>query len=120
VIFRTRRPEAPEPAPREVKPPSDFSGFTLESTTGPESGRAFPLALGEFTLGRDDVNRIVIADPNISRVHANLAVGTDAVEITDLNSRNGTYINGERIASARLSVGDELRVGMSVLVLRGR
>lgn len=120
VIFRSRRSDAAGPAPQEVKLPPDFSGFTLESTTGPESGRSFPLPLGEFTLGRDDVNRIVVADPNISRVHANIAVGTEAIEIADLNSRNGTYINGERITTGRLAVGDELRVGMSVLVLRGR
>ena len=70
------------------------------------------------TIGREgsDIN---IADPEVSRRHATIRSEGGAVAIEDLNSTNGTFVNGERITGMRvLSEGDEVRFGMTVWKLQ--
>jgi hypothetical protein len=70
------------------------------------------------TIGREgsDIN---IADPEVSRRHATIRSEGGAVAIEDLNSTNGTFVNGERITGTRvLSEGDEVRFGMTVWKLQ--
>ena len=80
---------------------------------GPDSGREFPLA-GAFAIaiGRADEAGIVIDDDQVSRRHALVTVFEDGARIDDLDSTNGTWVNGARIAVPHpLLEGDELRVG---------
>ncbi len=69
------------------------------------------------TLGRNPDNRIVISSSYISGYHArfNRVKGTDAYEITDLQSHNGTRINGSRIETQRLCHGDMIQLGPALL-----
>jgi DNA-binding winged helix-turn-helix (wHTH) protein len=71
---------------------------------------------GDHLLGRDGDVAIWLESPSVSRHHARIRVsGTDAT-IEDLGSKNGTYLQGERLASpSPLTDGDEIRLG-SVLV----
>lgn len=65
----------------------------------------------ELTIGRQGCD-VTIASPQISRRHAQIASSGDDAEITDLGSRNGTFVNDARIAGAQaLSPGDRVRVG---------
>jgi class 3 adenylate cyclase len=67
---------------------------------------------GELSLGRGDDAGLVIDDPEISRAHAVIAQTADGIEIRDLSSLNGTWVNGERITTpTSLSAGDVVKVG---------
>ena len=47
----------------------------------------------------------------VSRLHCRLEAGLDSLEVFDLESTNGTYVNDKRVDRARLAIGDRLRVG---------
>jgi DNA-binding CsgD family transcriptional regulator len=78
------------------------------------------LEAGRMTLGTDPANDLALpADPTVSRLHAALErYGADWC-VRDLDSRNGTFVNGQRVWRERpLRPGDELRVGATRLVYR--
>lgn len=81
--------------------------FVLRGVSGPTFGRNFGLN-GELTLGRQADCDISIPMGEISRRHVRLRPGPDGVLVEDLNSANGTRINGERIRNGLLKPGDEL------------
>ena len=69
----------------------------------------------ELVVGRENAG-LTIEDEEISRRHAVIRPGDGGVEIEDLGSRNGTFVNGVRIESAtRLAGGDTVKLGQSVL-----
>jgi pSer/pThr/pTyr-binding forkhead associated (FHA) protein len=83
-------------------------------------GKSYALASNTVTLGRDASCDIVLNDANISRRHAQFTqdvIGT--WKVTDLNSTNGTRVNGSIITSALLRDGDEVAVGVTILEFRG-
>lgn len=73
------------------------------------------------TIGRNEESDIFLVDPSVSRNHATLTAQDGVVEVEDLHSTNGTFVNGERIASARLVVsGDVLTFGNTEMRLESR
>ncbi len=75
---------------------------------------------GEVTFGRSRGAIVSVKDDDVSRLHARVRRTGDAIEVEDLGSRNGTWVNGERIAGARrLAPGDELKMG-SIHAVVGR
>jgi hypothetical protein len=92
----------------------------LEISEGPQAGKEFTLS-GTPTIGRDPGADIVVDDPEASRRHAQVRQGAGGGwEVEDLGSRNGTYVNDSPIDSPRpLAAGDELRIGTTVLVVKG-
>lgn len=82
-------------------------------------GRRIPLQPGDNILGRDVPDGVSIESPSVSRRHARISVTEGLATIADLGSKNGTYVRGERIATAvPLSDGDEVRAGAVVLKFR--
>lgn len=78
---------------------------------GAEGGRRVQIG-GSLTLGRGDEAGLVIDDPEISRAHAVLGSTAKGLEVEDLGSLNGTWVNGERITSATpLAPGDVIKIG---------
>lgn len=75
------------------------------------------LPQGELILGRSSSCGLVLPDQKISHQHARLRVDGQSVLIEDLGSRNGTFVNGERVESADLGVGDEIRLGDTTIRL---
>ncbi len=75
---------------------------------------------GVRTIGRATGADFIIDAPLVSRVHCRLTALPDgALEVRDLDSTNGTFINGERIGTGRLASGDRLGVGrVELLALR--
>jgi pSer/pThr/pTyr-binding forkhead associated (FHA) protein len=71
-----------------------------------------PLEPGEYTLGRSTEVDIQIQDPGISRKHLVIIVD-EKVIVKDLNSTNGTYINGERITEFEVEEQITFRVGVT-------
>src|SRR5262245_42173339 len=85
-----------------------------------KDGRRIPLSSGENILGRDLEGIIDIDSPSVSRRHARIRVLEHDATIEDLESKNGTYVRGERVSTApvTLSDGDDLRVGSVSLRFR--
>ena len=85
--------------------------------------REFVLPVGRSTIGRKPENDVVIADPSASRVHAafDYEPGDNALTVRDMGSRNGTFVNHERLAAAhRLSRHDQVRIGQHLIRFSSR
>lgn len=93
--------------------------FVLEIIEGPEAGRLIPLN-GPVELGRDPAAGVaLLQDELISRRHVRITPESDGARIEDLDSRNGTFVDGDQIFSpAHLAPDGQLLVGVSVLQLR--
>src|SRR5438270_426556 len=83
---------------------------------GPFRGTTFSLRDGEVSVGREASNDLWIADASLSRRHCMLNGNGETFSLRDLGSRNGTLVNGVPVDEKRLSHGDQITVGGSVLV----
>jgi pSer/pThr/pTyr-binding forkhead associated (FHA) protein len=63
------------------------------------------------TVGRATGADFIVEAMLVSRVHCRLTAGATALEVVDLDSTNGTFVNGERVDRALLKIGDRLGVG---------
>src|SRR5713101_5724260 len=81
-------------------------------------GDVFPLTVGHrYTLGRTGTNRIVLKDDLCSREHAEVYQSEGRWRVRDLNSLNGTRVNGSRLEEeSDLSVQDEIYLGHTTLL----
>ena len=87
---------------------------SLRAREGPLAGQRLTVE-SALTLGRGAAD-VVIDDPEISRRHALVRAGDGYLEIEDLDSLNGTWVNDARIsASVRVRPGDVVRLGTTVL-----
>ncbi len=76
-----------------------------------------PLQLSEFlNIGRDSGNQLVLTDPFVSARHARIDRRANTYSLKDLQSRNGTFINGIRVTEAQLTLNDQIRFGESVFL----
>ncbi|MGH9494861.1 MAG: sigma 54-interacting transcriptional regulator, partial [Candidatus Sulfotelmatobacter sp.] len=83
---------------------------------GPSKDLTIPLLDGEATLGRDPANAVAIIDPSVSRKHCLLREEDGRFQIRDLDSRNGTMVNGLPVKEQWLRHGDEIATGDSVFL----
>jgi pSer/pThr/pTyr-binding forkhead associated (FHA) protein len=92
--------------------------FRLRVSGGDHDGEIHSIenTLGA-TIGRSSSNSISLRDSKVSRTHCQIRLSEDGFIIADLQSTNGTYVNGERINEQPLNVGDEVRVGNTMLRL---
>ena len=87
-------------------------------TQGPLTGQRLEPE-GELVIGREGA-ALTIEDSELSRRHAVVRPVDGGIEIEDLGSLNGTFVNGQRItAPTRLAGGDSVKLGQSVLALEG-
>lgn len=85
----------------------------LLAQSGPLSGQQWAVN-GTLTIGRDESCEVVIPDRQVSRQHACLTLRGSAVFLEDLNSKNGTYLNGHLLsAPTQLRESDEIRVAFA-------
>jgi pSer/pThr/pTyr-binding forkhead associated (FHA) protein len=88
----------------------------LKFTQGPRSGQTLELE-NELVIGREGA-AVTIEDSELSRRHAAVRPVDGGIEIEDLGSLNGTFVNGKRIdAPTRLAGGDSVKIGQSILEL---
>ena len=80
--------------------------------------QTFDILEEKTTVGRVDDNSLRLDDPSVSSHHAEILLVGEQLQIHDLGSTNGTFINGEQISDAVLNPGDELRFGSIVCYLR--
>jgi sigma-B regulation protein RsbU (phosphoserine phosphatase) len=84
---------------------------TLQLLRGPEPGRSFSLDRFETTVGKDASCDIVLPDKTVSKRHARIRRQDDGLYLCDLNSLNGTHLNGKRLSGpAKLHNGDSIRI----------
>ncbi|HVU28528.1 MAG TPA: FHA domain-containing protein [Verrucomicrobiae bacterium] len=81
------------------------------------TGRTHDLNVERTTVGRVEDNTLQIADPSVSSHHGEIILQGSEVLIRDLNSTNGTFINGEKIGEKILKPGQTLRLGQVELKL---
>lgn len=86
---------------------------------GPDQGRRFDLGIEPLYLGRGGQNEVRILDTEVSRRHAVISLQDGAWKIEDLNSSNGTYVNGRLVSSALIQPGDQIQLGRTILLFTG-
>ncbi len=102
VLSATATPTQPQVAP--------IASLLVRS--GSQKGRRLPVKVAEVSIGRAEYNDIVIADPSVSTSHAKLQRREDIWTLSDLESTNGTFVEGERLSGeVALSPGTTVRFG---------
>ena len=92
---------------------------TLFVIRGTDQGSRFELTEPTVRLGRDASNTIQLHDTEVSRHHAEIRRVDDDYAISDLNSSNGTFVNGQRIRQQHLASGDQIQVGSTLMLYTG-
>jgi sigma-B regulation protein RsbU (phosphoserine phosphatase) len=82
----------------------------LTGLDGAAAGRRYPLQ-APCLIGRDAYNHIIVKDPRVSRQHARVTPEAGGFVVYDLDSANGTFVNGAPVRRRRLTPGDMLRFG---------
>ena len=92
--------------------------YQIEFVEGSEKGVCYRLhpSVGAV-LGRSPTSHIFVRERNTSRAHCQIQVGVDQCLIQDLNSTNGTYVDGERVTEAPLRVGNVVKIGRNIFRL---
>jgi hypothetical protein len=106
--------------PKAMKYLGDSRKLTVSRLVLMKDGneRSFPLTRDSYTLGRHRNNDILITDPKISSFHARIDRSAEGFVLVDLNSLNGTFLNGKKIETGLLKTGDELRLGTARLMYK--
>jgi ABC transport system ATP-binding/permease protein len=86
--------------------------WILQSSESGPGALTFRLRPGVTkTVGRATRADFIVDAALVSRLHCRITAGDENLEVVDLRSRNGTYVNDQRVSSARLGSGDRLRIG---------
>ena len=86
---------------------------------GPDRGRTFQTGAETVLLGRDS-DEITLTDQTVSRRHCELRPDNGAWILRDMQSANGTYVNGVRVhQQVRLKHGDQIKLGATLMVYSG-
>ena len=105
-------PAAPVPAP---PPPAPVAQWVLVWPGG-----VVPIRDTALVIGRSKDCDVPLADGNVSRRHAEIGRSADGFVLRDLDSTNGTTVNGRRVKSAPVGEGDEITLGTSTLRIEQR
>jgi pSer/pThr/pTyr-binding forkhead associated (FHA) protein len=89
-----------------------YHGDLLVVTAGPLAGSRYELVRDETSVGRETDTDVLLDDVSVSRRHAVFTrTASGRVTVRDLNSLNGTYVNGSRVDEVALRTGDEVQIG---------
>ena len=92
--------------------------WLLKTLDGTERAMTFRILPGNIkTVGRAARADFVVDAGMVSRIHCRLTAGAKELEVLDLDSTNGTFVNGARVARARLKEGDRLGIGRVELTI---
>jgi pSer/pThr/pTyr-binding forkhead associated (FHA) protein len=94
--------------------------LTLRVIQGADRGRVFAELKPPITVGREEGNTIQLNDERISRFHVKIQEDNNALVLTDLDSTNGTRVNGQDCQLRLLRYGDIIAIGRSVLLFGTR
>lgn len=117
-------PVAPKPAPTSAPAATGAPATTADVTrivitSGPKAGLELPLGAEPLTIGRSSESGLVIRDDYTSSHHARLVLWGDQWMLQDLDSTNGTWHDGTRVAApVPIRVGAPIKVGATTFELR--
>jgi pSer/pThr/pTyr-binding forkhead associated (FHA) protein len=94
--------------------------ITLQVLDGADRGKVFEDLATPVTIGREEGNTIQLNDERVSRFHLKIQEDQQRLVLTDLQSTNGTKVNGEEMELRILRFGDMITVGRSVLLFGSR
>ena len=94
-----------------------MAGVTLKVLHGADRGKVFADLMPPFTVGREEVNDIQLNDERVSRCHFKIQRDNDRLVLTDLDSTNGTKVNGVEYPLKILRSGDLISVGRSLMLV---
>ncbi len=97
-----------------------MTGITIRVLDGADRGRIFQNLTPPVTIGREEGNTIQLNDERVSRYHVKIQEDHNRLVITDLESTNGTKINGEDVQLRILRFGDMIALGRTVLLFGSR
>ena len=92
------------------------AAVTFQVLEGIDRGRIYREMTVPVTIGREEGNSLRLNDERVSRFHAKVQLDGDDFILTDLESTNGTRVNGTTVQIRRLRVGDRVGVGRSLLL----
>ena len=94
-----------------------MSNARLVATSGYLKGTVWALTDGPLLMGRDASNQVEVSAPAVSRKHCCIStLSSGAFEIADLDSHNGTSVNGTKVSRRTIEHGDRIRIGSSEYV----
>lgn len=113
-------PPAAKPSPHREPPHADAgTAKRLVITSGPREGMEFDLPAEQLTIGRSSESGLVIRDDYTSTHHARLMLWKDRWVIQDLDSTNGTFLDGERVTvPTPVPLGTPVTIGKTSFELR--
>lgn len=94
-----------------------FRAYRVLVVEGPDKGKEVRLDRGSLVLGSSTDADLTLSDGSVSRAHVKLVPFPDGVDVTDLESKNGTFTGGVRISRARVAPGAEITIGRTVVRL---
>lgn len=92
-----------------------MAGVTLKVLHGADRGKVFQNLTPPFTVGREEINDIQLNDERVSRCHFKIQRDNDRLVLTDLDSTNGTRVNGQECQLKILRQGDFVGLGRSTI-----
>src|SRR5271168_121562 len=101
---------------RRSQPPMARAAVTFQVLEGIDRGRIYRDLSIPVTIGREEGNTLRLNDERVSRFHAKVQLDGDDYILTDLESTNGTRVNGTAVQIRRLRIGDRVGVGRSLLL----
>lgn len=96
----------------KAKPDKDKRGV-LVCISGKSQNELVKLRRDNTLFGREKAD-IIVSDPEVSATHCQIQCIDDSYHIFDMNSSNGTYVNGQRIVKAKLKEGDIVEIGKTI------
>jgi hypothetical protein len=113
MVYKPRTPLAADGPPADVALAQEIVTLTLD-------GKRHEVDKRRVVIGRSKECDIQLADPNVSRRHAELRQEGAAYWLVDLDSTNGSIVNGHRTARAKLESGDTITIGSTDLLFERR
>lgn len=95
-------------------PPASEHNARLATVDGPARGSLFELDHEPWSVGRGRTNRLILDDASLSRNHCRIELRDGVFHLLDLDSHNGTFLNGVAVREHPLQHGDEIKAGHSV------
>jgi HD-GYP domain-containing protein (c-di-GMP phosphodiesterase class II) len=112
-------PWSPEPSPKQNVQEVFMARIRVKN--GPHKGAEFNIKDDSLIIGRDEIaDGIQILDQGVSRRHAEIFRIGEMYFIRDLGSRNGTFVNEEKVTEELLRVGDEVKIGSTLMVFEDK
>lgn len=91
--------------------------YALKVLSGANAGKIYPINSSETFIGRSPECEVAIPNKNISKKHAKIILDRDRILFTDLNSTNGSFINGTKVEVTLIKIGDKISLYDTILEL---